>query len=64
MRRSFRGLLAALAVLASTAFLAACGEEEKSNTQGGGTQPSGGTAIQRNSANASKTVTVGSKNFT
>ena len=64
MRRTFRGLLAALAVLACTAFLAACGEEEKSSTQGGGTQPSGGTAIQRNSANASKTVTVGSKNFT
>ena len=63
MRRTFRGLLAALSVLAMTAFLAACGEEEKSSTQSG-TQPSGGTAIKRNSANASKTVTVGSKNFT
>ena len=66
MRKTIRAVLAALAVLALAAVLAACGDDKKSSGGGGGSsQPqSSGTEIQKNSANASKTVTVGSKNFT
>jgi glycine betaine/choline ABC-type transport system substrate-binding protein len=63
MRRVLRAFLAALAVLAAAAFLAACGEEEETTTVQGQEAPAG-EAIKRNPANASKTVTVGSKNFT
>jgi len=75
MRTTLRALLALLAVLALTVGLAACGgddEGQEENTaaeatpEGGSETPAGGTgeAIQRDEANAGKTVTVGSKNFT
>jgi glycine betaine/choline ABC-type transport system substrate-binding protein len=67
MTRSIRAVLTALAVLALAVAVAACGSSKKSSsTSGGGgaaTTPSGGKLIQKNSANAGKTVTVGSKNF-
>jgi glycine betaine/choline ABC-type transport system substrate-binding protein len=69
MRKTIRAVLAALAVLALAVVVAACGGDDKKSSSGGGgggsSQPqSSGTEIQKNSANASKTVTVGSKNFT
>jgi glycine betaine/choline ABC-type transport system substrate-binding protein len=72
MRKSIRAVLAALMVLALTVAIAACGSSDKSSSTssggggGGATSPTpsgGGKAITKNSANASKTVTVGSKNF-
>jgi glycine betaine/choline ABC-type transport system substrate-binding protein len=69
MRKSIRAVLAALTVLVLAVAVAACGSSDKktsSDTGGGGasTTPSGGgTLIQKNAANASKSVTVGSKNF-
>jgi glycine betaine/choline ABC-type transport system substrate-binding protein len=62
----WRLALAMLAVLSMT-FVVACGDdEEESGGGGGGTDTGGGQAqtIQRNEANANKTVTIGSKNFT
>jgi glycine betaine/choline ABC-type transport system substrate-binding protein len=57
-------LLAALAV--SAVALAACGSSNKSSssTAGTSTATSSATSIQSNAANKSKTVTIGSKNFT
>jgi glycine betaine/choline ABC-type transport system substrate-binding protein len=71
MRKSIRAVLAAIVVLALAVTVAACGSDDKksSSSGGGGTPaPSGGNAgegkaIKKNPANASKTVTVGSKNF-
>ncbi len=66
MRKSIRAVLAALTVLALAVVVAACGSDSKSSSSGGGSgssTPSGGKAITKNAANASKTVTVGSKNF-
>jgi glycine betaine/choline ABC-type transport system substrate-binding protein len=72
MRKSIRVVLAALVVLALAVVVAACGSDDKSSSSGGGgatTAPGGngnageGKAIQKNAANAGKTVTVGSKNF-
>jgi glycine betaine/choline ABC-type transport system substrate-binding protein len=72
MRKSIRAVLAAVLVLALAVVVAACGSSSSSsNTStssggggGGATTPSGGgKVIQKNPANASKTVTVGSKNF-
>jgi glycine betaine/choline ABC-type transport system substrate-binding protein len=66
MTRSIRAVLAALLALGLSIAVAACGSSSKSSsTSGGGssTTPSGGKLIKKNSANASKTVTVGSKNF-
>ena len=67
MRKPIRVVLAALAVLALAVVFAACGSDDKSSSSGGGgastTASGGGKVIQKNSANASKTVTVGSKNF-
>jgi glycine betaine/choline ABC-type transport system substrate-binding protein len=70
MRKSIRAVLAALVVLCLSVVVAACGSDDKSSTSsggsGGGTTTSsggGGKVIQKNPANASKTVTVGSKNF-
>jgi glycine betaine/choline ABC-type transport system substrate-binding protein len=72
MRRTFRGVLALLALLALTAVLAACGSDDSSSSDSGG---GGGSAkstpaassdskqIQKDSANASKKITIGSKNF-
>ncbi len=66
MTRSIRAMLTALAVLALAVAVAACGSSKKSSSGGGGgttTTAAGGKVIQKNPANASKTVTVGSKNF-
>jgi glycine betaine/choline ABC-type transport system substrate-binding protein len=73
MKTSIRALLAILAALALTVGLAACGGDDDggSGSSGGdnaSTQASdggsaGGTLIKRDEANASKTITVGSKNF-
>src|SRR4051794_11237799 len=70
MRKSIRAVLAALVVLALSVVVAACGSDDKSSSSssggsGGGstTSSGGGKVIQKNPANASKTVTVGSKNF-
>ena len=66
MTRSIRAMLTALAVLALAVAVAACGSSKKTSSGGGGgttTTAAGGKVIQKNPANASKTVTVGSKNF-
>jgi glycine betaine/choline ABC-type transport system substrate-binding protein len=72
MRKSIRAVLAALVVLALTVVLAACGSDDSSSdsssgsgSTGGGasTSSGGGKLIVKNPDNASKTVTVGSKNF-
>jgi glycine betaine/choline ABC-type transport system substrate-binding protein len=62
MRRSIRALLAALAVLGLAVAVAACGSDDKSSGGGGGSS-SGGKLIKKNSANASKSFTIGTKNF-
>ncbi|MEA2422394.1 MAG: osmoprotectant transport system substrate-binding protein opuBD, partial [Thermoleophilaceae bacterium] len=70
MRKSIRAVLAALLVLALAVTVAACGSSSKttSSSSGGGAtttaNTSGDKLIKKNAANASKTVTVGSKNFT
>jgi glycine betaine/choline ABC-type transport system substrate-binding protein len=60
-----RNLLVVPLVLC-TAALAACGGSDNDNNGGGSTSAGGTklTAIQKNSANSGKTITVGSKNFT
>ncbi len=70
MRKSIRAVLAALVVLALSVVVAACGSDDKSSSSscsgGGGASTSasgGGKEIQKNPANAKKTITVGSKNF-
>jgi glycine betaine/choline ABC-type transport system substrate-binding protein len=72
MRSSLRALLAILAVLSLALFIGACGDDsdeggsaaeggaETQAQEGGGAQ---GKQIKRDPANASKTFTVGSKNF-
>jgi glycine betaine/choline ABC-type transport system substrate-binding protein len=61
----WRWSLALIAVLALVA--AGCGDDKKDSGGGGSTGGGGGTAdakvIKKNPANASKTVTIGSKNF-
>ena len=66
MNRSIRALLAALAALVLAVAVAACGSDDKSSGGGGGGSSSsgGGKLIKKNSANASKSISVGSKNFT
>ena len=70
MKKPIRAVLAALMVLVLAFAVAACGDDDKSSdTTGGGPSTSGGDGdtgklIKKTSANASKTVTVGSKNFT
>src|SRR3954471_12159324 len=60
--------LSVLALLMAVLVVAACGgDDDNSSTgsSGGGTSSSGSSkTIQANSANQSKTVTIGSKNFT
>ena len=71
MKTSIRALLAILAVLALTVGAVACGDDDEGGTSGGGesaaTQETGGETsgklIKKDEANASKTITVGSKNF-
>jgi len=67
MNRSIRALLAALAALVLAVAVAACGSDDKSSGGGGGggsSSSGGGKLIKKNSANASKSISVGSKNFT
>jgi glycine betaine/choline ABC-type transport system substrate-binding protein len=66
MRGSIRALVAALSALVLAVAMAACGSDDNGGGGGGGGSSSGGSAkqIKKNSANASKSVTVGSKNFT
>ena len=54
-------LLAAIATLACTGLLVACGDD---NSDSNNTGASAGQTIERNDANADTTITVGSKNFT
>ncbi|HEV2723048.1 MAG TPA: glycine betaine ABC transporter substrate-binding protein [Thermoleophilaceae bacterium] len=65
MTRSLRLILAALAAVLLALAVGACGSDDEDEGGGGG----GGTAaenevIEKSSANAGKSVTVGSKNFT
>jgi glycine betaine/choline ABC-type transport system substrate-binding protein len=75
MRRFPRALAALLALLALTFVVAACGSDDDSGSSSGGSSSSdtsstssddsgsSGTAIKKDSANASKSITIGSKNF-
>jgi glycine betaine/choline ABC-type transport system substrate-binding protein len=60
--------LTVLAVLIAALVLAACGSDDDNSTSGTGggsnTSASSGNTIQSNPDNKSKTVTIGSKNFT
>jgi glycine betaine/choline ABC-type transport system substrate-binding protein len=66
MNRSTRALVAALSALVLAVALAACGSSDNKSSGGGGSSSSGGGGhlIKKNSANASKSISVGSKNFT
>ena len=63
--KTVRGLLALLAALVAAFALAACGSSDKSSSSSSssGSSSSSSDAIKKDSANASKTITVGSKNF-
>ncbi len=63
MRRGhpFLALIAAIAALACTVLVAACGDD---NNDSSTTGSSSGELIKRNADNAGTTITVGSKNFT
>lgn len=66
MNRQLKVLLAIVASLAIAVAVAACGSSDKSSSSG--SSSSGGskkpyTPIKKNAANASKSVTIGSKNF-
>src|SRR4051794_35499436 len=68
MRRIPRSFVALLALLALTLVLAACGGDDSSSSGdsssssgSGGSKP--GTEIKKDSANSSKQITIGSKNF-
>jgi glycine betaine/choline ABC-type transport system substrate-binding protein len=68
MTHPLRAVLALLAVLALALGAAACGDDDEGGSGGSGDSAStqgesGGQLIERNAANASKTFTVGSKNF-
>jgi glycine betaine/choline ABC-type transport system substrate-binding protein len=66
MNTKIRAVLAALTALAIAVALAACGSDDSSSSGGGGggsSSSGGGQLIKKNSANASKTITIGSKNF-
>lgn len=68
MTRSIRALVAMLAALALGVAFAACGSDDSSDSGGsssGGSSSGGGggTEIQKNDANSSKSLTIGTKNF-
>jgi glycine betaine/choline ABC-type transport system substrate-binding protein len=71
MKRNIHVLLALLAVLVLGFTVAACGSDDEGSSGGassGGSsqeaqQPASGKVIQKDSANAGKTISVGSKNF-
>ena len=63
MKRSFTGF--ALALLAVLALVAAgCGKDKKKDNGGGGGGAPSAQTITKNPANANKSITVGSKDFT
>ncbi len=63
--RPLRALLAALAVLALSGGLAACGGDDGgSDTSASATTGASSKAIEKNAANADVKLTIGSKNFT
>ncbi|MDQ3740059.1 MAG: hypothetical protein M3320_08215 [Actinomycetota bacterium] len=68
-RKLFALLTLFACMVAMSAVFAACGDDEEEGADTGAettaqTQEGSGTEIQRNDANASTTITVGSKNFT
>jgi glycine betaine/choline ABC-type transport system substrate-binding protein len=67
VNRSLRLILAALAALVLALAAGACGDDDDDDGGGGGGgggDTASGTLIERDPANAGKSVTVGSKNFT
>src|SRR5258707_1923439 len=60
--------VSALVVIAASVVLAGCGSSNtnspSSSASGSSTTTASGNTIQSNAANKSKTVTIGSKNFT
>ena len=67
MTRSIRGALALVATLVLAIAVAACGSSSSSSSNtssSSGSSSSKGTLITKNSANAGKSISVGSKNFT
>jgi osmoprotectant transport system substrate-binding protein len=66
-RKLFALLTLFCCMVALSAALSACGDDEEDGGTGGSTQAetqAGGDQIQRNEANAKTSITVGSKNFT
>jgi glycine betaine/choline ABC-type transport system substrate-binding protein len=64
-RNVARALMALLAAVACALLVAACGgDDNKDSTSTSSSSSSNGKVIQKNSANASTTIRVGSKNFT
>jgi glycine betaine/choline ABC-type transport system substrate-binding protein len=68
MKSSLRFLLAALAALMLALGATACGSDDESDSGGDGggsasSEPAGGKLIEKDPANAGKSITVGSKNF-
>jgi glycine betaine/choline ABC-type transport system substrate-binding protein len=64
VNRQLRLILAALAALVLALAAGACGDDDDDEGGGGGgATPTANEAIERNSANASKSITIGSKNF-
>ncbi|MCU0258026.1 MAG: hypothetical protein MUC84_03015 [Solirubrobacteraceae bacterium] len=59
-----RALLAAIAALALTGGVAACGGDDEGGDTAGGTGTTASSAIEKNADNAGTTLTIGSKNFT
>jgi glycine betaine/choline ABC-type transport system substrate-binding protein len=64
MKITMRTLLALMLALALAVAVAACGDDEDSGGSGGGGGEASGEQIQKNDANAGKSITIGSKNFT
>ncbi len=64
MTRTLRLTIAIVAALAVALVASACGSDKKSDSGGGGSSSSGKqSAIKNDPANASKSLTIGSKNF-
>ena len=67
MSRYFKAVVALVAAMVTVFAVAACGSDKKDSSSSSSSSSSGGkktyTPIKKNSANASKSVTIGSKNF-
>ncbi|MEA2448320.1 MAG: osmoprotectant transport system substrate-binding protein opuBD [Thermoleophilaceae bacterium] len=65
MNNRIRAVLTALMALAIAVSVAACGSSSSGggSSSGSGGSSGGGKLIKKNSANASKSITIGSKNF-